>query len=425
MELQRAQRLQFALLEVAGHLGVGLEHLEEIGVVAPGVLHLPGLHGVALDQRVGVFSGQAFADQGQQHGLAVPHTQAETQVLAHVLRVDQQAVHQPGEQAEHVVEQRARVGEDDPFHRAVADVALMPQGHVLEGGHGVAADHAGQAGEALPGDGVALVRHGAAALLAPGEGFFGLQDFGALEVAELDGPVLEARGHQGQAVHEFGMDVALDDLGGDGSGLESKALADMGLDRGRQVGVGADRAAELAQGDDRTQVLVPGQGPRELLVHQGQLQPEGGGLAMDAVAAADAGSQPVFAGPPGDDGQQGLHVPDEQIEALHHLDGEGRVHDVGAGEAEVQPAAGRIVDAFGHRRGEGDDVVIEHLLQLALAGEQSGRVALPGRAALLDLEKILLRHHALAHQRLAGEFLDVEPQAQLVLLGPDRPHFGP
>ena len=110
---------------------------------------------------------------------------------------------------------------------------------------------------------------------------------------------------------------------------------------------------------------------------------------------------------------------------MHHLDGEGRVDDVGAGQTEVQPSAGRVVDALGHGGGEGDDIVVEHLFQLALPGRQSGGVALPGLTAFLDLQKVFLRHHALGHQRFTGEFLDVEPQAQLVLLGPDRPHLGP
>ena len=43
----------------------------------------------------------------------------------------------------------------------MADVALVPQGLVLHGSHGIAADQAGKAGHVLGGDGVLLVRHDA------------------------------------------------------------------------------------------------------------------------------------------------------------------------------------------------------------------------------------------------------------------------
>ena len=137
----------------------------------------------------------------------------------------------------------------------------MPEGHVLQGGHGVSADHAGQSGEAFPGDRVALVRHGAASLLASGKGFLSLQNFGALQVTELHGPVLEARGDERQAVHELGMDVALDDLRGDGCRPQVQTLAYMGFHRGRQVGMGTDGAAEFANGNNRVEMLEASEGP--------------------------------------------------------------------------------------------------------------------------------------------------------------------
>jgi len=59
VEDQRAEALQFADWEVFGHLRIGLEDSEEIRVLAAGVLDLPGFHGVALDQRVGLFARQA------------------------------------------------------------------------------------------------------------------------------------------------------------------------------------------------------------------------------------------------------------------------------------------------------------------------------------------------------------------------------
>jgi hypothetical protein len=65
----------------------------------------------------------------------------------------------------------------------VADVALVPEGDVFQRRHRVAAQHAREAGEAFPRDGVALVRHGAAAFLTFGR-LFSFENFGALQVAE-------------------------------------------------------------------------------------------------------------------------------------------------------------------------------------------------------------------------------------------------
>ena len=160
-------------------------------------------------------------------------------------------------------------------------------------------------------------------------------------------------------------------------------------------------------------------------MHERQLQTEGGGLTMNAVTAADTGGPLILPGPSSNDRQQGFHIADEQVGALHHLNGKGGVDDVGAGQTEVQPSAGRVVDALGHGGGEGDDIVVEHLFQLALPGRQSGGVAFPGLATLLDFQKVFFRHHALGHQRFTGKFLNIEPKAQLVLFGPDRPHLGP
>ena len=185
-------------------------------------------------------------DEREQDGLAVPHAQAKAEVLLHVLGIDDEAVHQAREQAEHVIEQRAGVGEDDALDAAVADVALVPEGDVFQRGHGVAAQHAREAGEAFPGDGVALVRHGAAAFLAFGERLFGFEHFGALQVAELHRPTLDARADERQRELEFGVDVALHDLRGDGRGAQAELLANVSLDARREVRARADGAGDFA-----------------------------------------------------------------------------------------------------------------------------------------------------------------------------------
>ena len=423
MEVERAEFFEFAGLEMFRHGRVSFQDLDKIGVVAAGVLHLPGLHRRVLDELVGGFARQAFSDERQQHGLRIPHAEAQAEILLHVLRINVESVHQARQQAEHVVEQRAGVGKDDALDAAVADVALVPEGDVFQRGEGVAAKHAGEAGEAFPGDGVALVRHGAAAFLALGKRFLGLQHLGALQVAELNRPTFDARADEGQRGLKFGMDVALDDLGGNRRGSQAELLAHGGLDFRRQVGAGADGAGELADGGDFARAFEAFERAAKFVVHERELEAEGGRFAMDAVAAADAGHELGFPRPPRDDFAQRLYVGDENVGALNHLHGAGGVTHVAAGQAEMEPAAGRAVDFLGDGGGEGDDVVIEDFLQFLLAGDQAGQVGKPFIGAGLDFGEVGCGHDALLDERLAGEEFDLEPDAELVFVRPDGPHF--
>jgi hypothetical protein len=62
--------------------------------------------------------------------------------------------------------------------------------------------------------------------LAFRERFLGFEHFRALEVAELDRPTLHARADEGERAHELGVDVALNNLRGDGRGLQPEFFAD-------------------------------------------------------------------------------------------------------------------------------------------------------------------------------------------------------
>ena len=116
---------------------------------------------------------------------------------------------------EEVVGEGGGVGEDDALGGGVGDVALVPEGYVFEGGLGVGADDAGEAGDLLGGDGVALVGHGGGALLLLGEELLGLADLGALEVADFGGDFVERGAEDGEGGDVGGVAVALHDLGGD------------------------------------------------------------------------------------------------------------------------------------------------------------------------------------------------------------------
>ena len=110
--------------------------------------------------------------------------------------------------------------------------------------------------------------------------------------------------------------------------------------------------------------------------------------------------------------------------ALHHLHGVASVAHVAAREAEVKPAAGVVVDGFGNSSGESDDVVVKRLFQFTLAGDEAGQIGKPFVATGFNLLEILGGDDALFHERFAGEQFDLQPEAELVFVGPDGPHFG-
>ena len=92
----------------------------------------------------------------------------------------------------------------------------------------------------------------------------------------------------------------------------------------------------------------------------------------------------------------------------------GRIHDVGGGEAVVDPLALRT-EAFADGPGEGDDIMPGNLLDLLDAGDVE-----PGGGA--DLVHVLAGDDAEFAPGFAGEDFHLEVRLELVLLGPDVPH---
>ena len=159
-------------------------------------------------------------------------------------------------------------------------------------------------------------------------------------------------------------------------------------------------------------------------MHERELEAEGGRFAVDAVAAANAGHELGFPRPPRNDFAQRLYIGDENVGALNHLHGAGGVAHIAAGQAEMEPAAGRAFDFLGDGGGEGDDVVIEDFLQFLLPRNEAGQVGKPFVTAGLDFGEVSSGHDALLDERLAGKEFDLEPDAELVFVRPDGPHFG-
>ena len=90
----------------------------------------------------------------------------------------------------------------------------MPEGDVLQRRDHGHANQPREAGQVLGQHRVALVRHGAGALLAGREELFRLQHFGPLHVADLDGDVLDAGRDHTESREEHRVAGARGDLGG-------------------------------------------------------------------------------------------------------------------------------------------------------------------------------------------------------------------
>ena len=172
----------------------------------------PCRHGCALDGFVSGFALQSALGELQQDGLRVVEPFGDFQIPLHVLRIDDEPVHELLQRDEHRIHQDAGVGENDALHRAVADVAFVPERHVFQRSDCVASDESGLSAELFAGDGVALVRHRAAAFLSFGKILLHFEHLGALEMAELRRPAVHAGCDDCEHRVKLGMTIALHDL---------------------------------------------------------------------------------------------------------------------------------------------------------------------------------------------------------------------
>jgi hypothetical protein len=376
---------------------------------------LPGRRRGLLHDAVGLLPVHPPFDQRQQHLLGEDQPAARLEGRPHPLREDAQVLEDVGGQVEHVIERDRGIGEGHPLHRRMRDVALVPQGHVLEGGLEVGAHDAGQPRDALAHDRVALVRHRARTLLARLERLLDLANLGARQVADLHGDLLERRGGDRQGAHVLGVPVALDHLRGGIDGSQAELAADVLLDERIDGRVRAHGAAHLADGDRLTSpaeplaIAVQLEGPHRHLVA------EGGRLRVDAVGPGHTHRVAMLERQALDRRQHPLELRQEEAGCFAELEGQRRVEEVAGGHPEVDPPTGRP-----HRlRGgldEGGHVVPGRLLELP----DPGRV---GRGAT-DCFQVFGRDTSQPGPRLAGQDLDPETVGQLRLLRPHRPHLG-
>ena len=374
----------------------------------------PGLHGDGLDGIIGLLAGESLADQGVHHPLGEDDPVGPPDVPEHRLGIDRQLLQDPREAAEHVVQQLGGVGQDDALRRGMGDVAFVPEGHVLAGGGHVAAHDAGAAADVLAADRIALVRHRAGSLLPGAEGLLGLAHLRPLQVAHLEGHLLQGGGDDGERGHIEGMAVALQDLRGDVGGSDAEPLAHVVLDEGRDVGEVAHGAAHLARLDAPGGIAEPVQVALHFLVPEGPFEAEAGDVGVDAVRAADAGRVLELQGALLQHGQQVLQVLLQNGVRLAEQVAVGRIDHVRGREAVVDPLALRA-EALADGAREGHHVVTGLLLDLGDAPHVELRAG-------ADLLHVFGRDDAQPAPGLAGKDLDLQVGPELVFFGPDVPH---
>ena len=393
----------------ARHVGVAYQELQEAFAA------LPRLHGAALHHAVGRLARHPRLDQRQQDPLRVDQPAQLLEVFPHGLGINDQLVDDAGQADQREVEGDGGIGSDDPLHRGVRDIALVPQRHVLEGGDHRGAHDASQPGEVLRQHGVALVWHCRGALLAGPEALLDLADLGSLQVADLGRQTLHRGGDHGEGREELRVAVAGDDLGGHRLDLETKLPGHVFLDAGVDVGEGADGPGDGAGGDFGAGGLEPAAVALELGMESGELEAEGGGLGVNSVAAPDAEGVLVLDGALPERRQQAIDVIGQDVGRPGELQGEAGVQHVRRRHALVDESCfgSHMLGEIGQER---DHVVVG--LPLDLVDPRHLEPApLPHRLGGG------LRNHPEFGHRVAGVGLDLEPDAEPVLRLPDGGHL--
>ncbi len=278
-------------------------------------------------------------------------------------------------------------------------------------GLGVAAQDAGEPGDPLGRDRVALVRHRARPLLLTGaERLARLEDLGALQVADLRRQALEPRARERDGLQQLSVAIARDDLGRDGLGLQVEASQDPALEVRVRRRVRPDGAADGTEGDLVERAPQPVAVARRLHREAGEFDPERRRLGMHAVGAADA--QRVHVRPRLRDQRvdEALGAGEHDLAGEPQLHGEGGVEDVARRQPVVDPAAGRA-GARAEDVDEGRDVVVGDGLALlhVVHGEGGGadRLQVIGRGPV---------------HLLAGGDLDRAPGLHARVVGPEGAH---
>jgi len=171
-----------------------------------------GLHARDADHLVCLLPVHPFPGKCDHHGLGHIHPVEEVEVLPDVLLPDDQPFQHPGKKTDAVVGKDGRLGKDHPLAGGVREVALVPEGVVLEGRLDCRPDHPRQPADLLAPDGIPLVGHRARPDLLLPERLLNLGDLAPLQGPERYPDLVKGRCHIGKEHEVFGVPVACDHL---------------------------------------------------------------------------------------------------------------------------------------------------------------------------------------------------------------------
>ena len=121
-------------------------------------------------------------------------------------------IDQTGKSIQHEIKKDCRIGTDHPLHGRMADVPLVPKGHVLQCRHGIGAHQPGQPGKVLRQHRVAFVGHGGRSLLPRREILLGFTNLGPLKKPDLLRKLVYGGCNDGECREILCMTVTLNDL---------------------------------------------------------------------------------------------------------------------------------------------------------------------------------------------------------------------
>ena len=243
-------------------------------------------------------------------------------------------------------------------------------------GHGVAAQHAREAADALARDRVALVRHRRGALLARGaNGSSASRTSRALQVADLGREAVERRCRGSRARQQLGVAVARDDLRGDVLDAQAERRQRELLDARVDVAVGADGARELADARRRRRRARRARGRGAGRTTQpSSLSPNVVGSACTPWVRPMHGVSRCSSARAIDRGERAVE-PAEQLGAgVAQLQRERRCRRRRTTSARSGTSARRSPDLLGDRLGERDHVVVRAPLDLLRALDVDARL---------------------------------------------------
>ena len=257
------------------------------------------------------------------------------------------------------------------------------------------------------------------------ERLLGLERISLLQIADLGSDALAGGCGGGENAGEIGVMVAADNLRGQRVVNQAQVLADILLDERLDGAVRADSARDGTKGNILAGVLKTIQIALELPGPRAKLHAEGHRLGVDAMSAAGTERVALLKGATLANLAELLDVLDDQVAGLGELVAQGRVAQIGAGHAIVNPAAGLGValgnigiDVLLHVGQEGNDVVARDFLDLIdLRLLKVGMVADPLGLVFGNTDLAELR------LGLAGQNLDLLPNGVLVLEGEDVSHL--